>query len=234
MDTQAKSEAPRAELRLDRAQGPGSQAGSLLLLHRPHLDDAFTRPCPSQTRGDLAASRPCLTREDIPQVSITRLGGSSSISHDGIFWIVCALSVPCFESFCGTKRSSSSRSGYLDFSPRSTGSSGSILQFTEDAEGKEAMGQTGPRPPRCQASALSTTSLSLPRSLSSFTSIPPSPLPAPPLGGVTRPEIRADPLWGSSPLSESLGRLSAPNTHLGPSKTINHDNHAFNNCLEFV
>ena len=36
----------RAELRLDRAQGPGSQAGSLLLLHRPHLDNIFTRLCP--------------------------------------------------------------------------------------------------------------------------------------------------------------------------------------------
>lgn len=148
MDTEAKSEATdqsRAELRLDRAQDPGSQAGSLLLLHQPHLDDAFTRPCPSQTRGDLAASRPCLTWEDIPRVSITRLGGSSSISHDGIFWIVCALSVPWFESFCGTKQSSSSLSGYLDFSPWSTGSSGSILQFTEDAEGQRSHGSNWPK-----------------------------------------------------------------------------------------
>ena len=117
------------------------------------------------------------------------------------------------------------------------GALGHLVQFSslqKMLKAKEAMGQTGPRPPRCQVSALSTTSLSLPRSLSSFKSIPPSPLPPPPLGGVTRPEIRADPLWGSSPLSERLGWLSAPNTHLGPSKTINHDNHAFNNCLEFV
>lgn len=47
----------RAELRLERAQGSGSQAGSLPLLLQPHLDDTFTRLCPSQTRGDLAASR---------------------------------------------------------------------------------------------------------------------------------------------------------------------------------
>ena len=45
-----------AELRLDEPRVL-AQAGSLLLLHWPHLDDTFTRLCPSQTRGDLAASR---------------------------------------------------------------------------------------------------------------------------------------------------------------------------------
>lgn len=117
------------------------------------------------------------------------------------------------------------------------GALGHLVQFSslqKMLKPKEAAGQTGPRPPRRQVSALSTTSPPLPRSLSSFRSTPPSPRPPPPLGGVTSPEIRADPLWGSSFLSESLGRLSAPNTHLGPSETINHDNHVFNNCLQFV
>ena len=114
---------------------------------------------------------------------------------------------------------------------------GHLVQFSslqKMLKPKEATGQTGPRPPRRRVSALSTTSPPLPRSLSSFRSIPPSLLPPPPLGGVTSPEIRADPLWGSSLLSESLGQLSAPNNHLGPSETINHDNHVFNNCPEFV
>ena len=136
----------RAELRLERAQGSGSQAGSLPLLLQPHLDDTFTRLCPSQTRGDLAASRqPAWHGRTISRVSITSLGGSLSISHDGIFWIVCALSVPWFESFCGIKWSSSSRSGYLDFSPQSTGSSGSILQFTEDSEAQRSHRSNWPK-----------------------------------------------------------------------------------------
>lgn len=165
------------------------------------------------------------------------MSGSSSNAQDGIFWIVYALSVPWLESLEQSEVPPAPTETWVSALKTLLGHLVHFFGFRKKTlKPKEAMGHVGKRPPRCQLSVVSPTSLPFPRVSVLLRKCPLSPMATSSPRWYDKAKNKGRPSLGVfAPLQPGgLAGSQPQNTHHGPSETINRDNHVFNNRLEFV